>query len=48
MAIVWQLMVGLAGLRIRGLYLGLVSFFSVLVFANIVDLLRAGPAAKTG
>jgi branched-chain amino acid transport system permease protein len=47
-AIIWQLVIGLAGLRIRGLYLGLVSFFSVLVFANIVDLLQGWTGGDNG
>lgn len=47
-AIIWQMIIGLAGLRIRGLYLGLVSFFSVLVFANIVDLLQGWTGGDDG
>ena len=36
--VVWQLIISVAGLRVRGLYLGLLSFFSVLVFPNLISL----------
>ena len=36
--VIWQLLLSVAGLRIRGLYLGVLSFFSVLVFPDLVLL----------
>jgi branched-chain amino acid transport system permease protein len=36
--VIWQLFISIAGLRVRGLYLGLLSFFSVLVFPDLIDL----------
>lgn len=37
-AVLWQLVISLAGLRVRGLYLGLLTFFSVLVFPDLILL----------
>lgn len=39
-AVVWQVLISIAGLRVRGLYLGLLTFFSVLVFPDLVLLLK--------
>jgi branched-chain amino acid transport system permease protein len=40
-AVLWQLLISVAGLRVRGLYLGVLSFFAVLVFPDLI-LLTAG------
>lgn len=40
-AVVWQVVLSIAGLRVRGLYLGLLTFFSVLVFPDLI-LLTSG------
>ena len=37
-AVVWQVVMSIAGLRVRGLYLGLLTFFSVLVFPDLILL----------
>ena len=47
-AIAWQVVIGLAGLRVRGLYLGLLSFFSVLVFADVVTLAQTYTGGSDG
>lgn len=36
LSLVWQLLICVAGLRVRGLYLGILTFFSVLVFPYLV------------
>ena len=36
--IIWQLLISVAGLRVRGLYLGVLSFFAVLVFPDLVQI----------
>jgi branched-chain amino acid transport system permease protein len=36
--VLWQLLISIAGLRVRGLYLGVLSFFAVLVFPDLVLL----------
>jgi branched-chain amino acid transport system permease protein len=46
--VVWQLLICLAGLRIRGLYLGIISFFAVLVFAQIALLVPAVTGGSVG
>jgi branched-chain amino acid transport system permease protein len=46
--IAWQLIICIAGLRIRGLYLGIISFFSVLVFAEIALLIPSVTGGSTG
>lgn len=45
--IVWQLIISAAGLRVRGLYLGVLSFFSVLVFPDLI-LLTSNVTGGTG
>lgn len=45
--IVWQLIISAAGLRVRGLYLGVLSFFSVLVFPDLI-LLTSNVSGGTG
>ncbi|MGO9954970.1 MAG: ATP-binding cassette domain-containing protein [Solirubrobacteraceae bacterium] len=45
--IIWQLLISIAGLRVRGLYLGVLSFFSVLVFPDLV-LLTSSITGGTG
>ena len=45
--IIWQLIISAAGLRVRGLYLGVLSFFSVLVFPDLV-LLTSNVSGGTG
>ncbi len=37
-AVIWQTAISIAGLRVRGLYLGLLTFFSVLVFPDVILL----------
>ena len=44
--VIWQLLLSVAGLRVRGLYLGVLSFFSVLVFPDLV-LLTTGISGGT-
>lgn len=46
-AIIWQLIISISGLRVRGLYLGILSFFSVLVFPDLV-LLTSNISGGTG
>jgi branched-chain amino acid transport system permease protein len=45
--IIWQLIISAAGLRVRGLYLGVLSFFSVLVFPDLI-LLTSNVTGGTG
>lgn len=45
--VIWQLIISIAGLRVRGLYLGVVSFFSVLVFPDLI-LLTSNVTGGTG
>jgi branched-chain amino acid transport system permease protein len=47
-AVVWQVVIGLAGLRVRGLYLGLLSFFSVLVFPDVILLAQKWTGGSDG
>jgi branched-chain amino acid transport system permease protein len=44
----WQLIISVAGLRIRGLYLGIISFFAVLAFAEIALLIPSVTGGSIG
>lgn len=46
--VIWQLLISLAGLRIRGLYLGVLSFFAVLVFPDLVLLTSSVSGGTSG
>ncbi len=46
--VIWQLLISLAGLRIRGLYLGVLSFFAVLVFPDLVLLTSSISGGTSG
>ena len=46
--VVWQLLIAIAGLRVRGLYLGVLSFFAVLVFPDLVLLTSSISGGTSG
>jgi branched-chain amino acid transport system permease protein len=47
-AVLWQVIVSLPGLRVGGLYLGILSFFTVLVFSAAVEILKASTGGSNG
>jgi branched-chain amino acid transport system permease protein len=46
--VAWQLVICIAGLRIRGLYLGIISFFAVLAFAQVALLVPSVSGGTAG
>lgn len=47
-AVVWQVLISIAGVRVRGLYLGLLTFFSVLVFPDLVLIAKGVTQGSLG
>lgn len=46
--VAWQLAISVAGVRIRGLYLGIISFFAVLAFAEVALLIPSVTGGSIG